>query len=121
MKALLFLSLRSSTKVLSFSVNNPSKVSGFVVGVVFVEVSFSEDGSVGSVTGVDSPGVVEAGWLVKRVDEEVGRVIEATDGGEDDEIIERAVEGNFGGLADEVDEMREAICKEDFIWLVEGT
>lgn len=61
MKALLFLSLRSSTKVLSFSVNNPSKVSGFVVGVVFVEVSFSEDGSVGSVTGVDSPGVVEAG------------------------------------------------------------
>ena len=48
-------------------------------------------------------------------------MIEATDGGEDDEIIERAVEGNFGGLADEVDEMREAICKEDFIWLVEGT
>ena len=90
------------------------KVSGFSIGFVFVEVSFSEDGSVGSVTGVDSPGVVEAGWLVKSVDEEVGRVIEATDKEEDDEVIGRVVEGNFGELTEEVDGMRE-----DFIWLVE--
>ena len=61
MKASLVGFSRSLLKVLSFSVNDPLKVSGFVVGFVFVEVSFSEDGSVGSVTGVDSPGVVEAG------------------------------------------------------------
>ena len=61
LKASLVGSSRSLVKVLSFSVNDPLKVSGFVVGFVFVEVSFSEDGSVGSVTGVDSPGVVEAG------------------------------------------------------------
>ena len=46
-------------------------------------------------------------------------MIEETDEEEDDEVIGRAAEGNFGGLADEVDEMREATCKEDFIWLVE--
>ena len=61
LKASLVESSRSLVKVLSFSVNDPLKVSGFVVGFVFVEVSFTEDGSVGSVTGVDSPGVVEAG------------------------------------------------------------
>ena len=58
MKAPLVESSRSLVKVLFFSVNDPLKVSGFVVGFVFVEVSFSQDGSV---TGVDSPGVVEAG------------------------------------------------------------
>lgn len=46
-------------------------------------------------------------------------MIEETDEEEDDEVIGRAAEENFGGLADEVDEMREATCKEDFIWLVE--
>lgn len=46
-------------------------------------------------------------------------MIEATDEEEDDEVIGRAAEVNFCGLADEVDEMREATCKEDFIWLVE--
>ena len=114
LKASLVGSLRSLVKVLSFSVNDPLKVSGFSIGFVFVEVSFSQDGSVGSVTGVDSPGVVEDGRLVKSVDEEVGRVIETTDEEEDDEVIGMAAEGNFGGLAGEVDGMRE-----DFIWLVE--
>ena len=61
MKASLVGSSRSLVKSLSFNVNDPLKVSGFSIGFVFVEVSFSEDGSVGSVTGVDSPGVVEAG------------------------------------------------------------
>ena len=53
MKAPLVESSRSLVKVLSFSVNDPLKVSGFVM-IGFV-------GSVGSVTGVGSPGVVEDG------------------------------------------------------------
>ena len=65
------------------------KVLTFVVGVVFVEVSFSEDGLVGSVTGVDSPGVVEAGWLVKRVDDEVDSLVETVNEDKVCRVVER--------------------------------